>query len=115
MVVLLLPPKTNALTSTPFGFSHSGSIAGFCLAETVKRLFGCAAGFPDAGSHFCPRQSIKFFGGSLVMPSHHTSPSSVMATLVKMVLLEMVAMAFGLVFSLVPGATPKYPASGLMA
>ena len=33
----------------------------------------------------------------------------------KMVLRVMVSMALGLVFRLVPGATPKNPASGLMA
>jgi hypothetical protein len=49
------------------------------------------------------------------MPSHQTSPSSVRATLVKMMFSFSVAMALKLVFSLVPGATPKKPASGLMA
>ena len=100
---------------TPFGFSQSESIQGDCDAGTVKRELGCAAGLPDVESHFCPRQSVKFFGGSLVIPSHHTSPSSVTATLVKIVFLEIVFMALGLLFILVPGATPKYPASGLMA
>src|SRR5262249_40239876 len=45
----------------------------------------------------------------------HTSPSSVSATFVKMVFSLIDAMALGLVFSLVPGATPKKPASGLIA
>ena len=49
------------------------------------------------------------------MPSHHTSPSSVRAVLVKMPLLCIISMALGLVFMPVPGATPKNPASGLMA
>ena len=49
------------------------------------------------------------------MPSHQTSPSSVSATLVKIESARIVAIAFGLVFSLVPGATPKKPASGLIA
>src|SRR6202012_2451970 len=39
----------------------------------------------------------------------------VSATLVKMVFFASVAMALGLVLALVPGATPKNPASGLMA
>ena len=44
------------------------------------------------------------------------SPSSVSATLVKTELpLLMVRIAFGLVCSLVPGATPKKPYSGLTA
>jgi hypothetical protein len=42
-------------------------------------------------------------------------PSSVVATLVKMQLPCSVRMAFGLVFMDVPGATPKKPASGLIA
>ena len=49
------------------------------------------------------------------MPSHHTPPSGVSATLVKIEFVASVAMAFGLVFSEVPGATPKNPASGLIA
>ena len=49
------------------------------------------------------------------MPSHHTSPSSVRAQLVKIEHLRIVAIAFGFVFSPVPGATPKKPASGLIA
>ncbi len=49
------------------------------------------------------------------MPSHQTSPSSVSATLVKTALARIVAMALWLVASEVPGATPKKPASGLMA
>jgi len=49
------------------------------------------------------------------MPSHQTSPSSVRAVLVKIELASTLYMAFGLVCMLVPGATPKNPASGLMA
>ena len=49
------------------------------------------------------------------MPSHQTSPSSVSAQLVKIEFSRTVAIAFGFVFSLVPGATPKKPASGLIA
>ena len=49
------------------------------------------------------------------MPSHQTPPSGVSATLVKMVFFASVAIAFGLVLTEVPGATPKKPASGLMA
>ncbi|CAB4988552.1 unannotated protein [freshwater metagenome] len=49
------------------------------------------------------------------MSSHQTSPSGVLATLVKIELPHMVSMAFLLVSSEVPGATPKKPASGLIA
>ena len=41
------------------------------------------------------------------MPSHQTSPSSVSATFVKITFSFSVAIALKLVFSLVPGATPK--------
>ena len=56
-----------------------------------------------------------FAGTSFVMPSHHTSFSSVIATLVKIVLAEHAAIAIGFVSSPVPGATPKKPFSGLIA
>ncbi len=49
------------------------------------------------------------------MPSHQMSPSAVMAVLVNMVLASTESMALGLVTMLVPGATPKKPASGLIA
>jgi hypothetical protein len=49
------------------------------------------------------------------MPSHQTPPSGVSATFVKIVFLASVAIAFGLVLTDVPGATPKKPASGLIA
>src|SRR5688572_30061210 len=109
------PPKMNASTGTPFGSSHAGSIEGHCAAATVKRAFGCAAGRPAEGVHSLPVQSVSFAGGCLVMPSHHTSPSGVSATLVKMVFVFMVSMQLGLVSQPVPGATPKKPASGLIA
>ncbi len=58
-----------------------------------KRLLGWAAfslGRPPTGPvparHSRPFQSVRTAGGSFVMPSHHTSPSGVSATLVKMVL-----------------------------
>ena len=49
------------------------------------------------------------------MPSHQMSPSSVLAQLVKIVFRSIVSIAFGLVLWLVFGATPKKPASGLIA
>ena len=81
----------------------------------MKRPFGCAAGVSDAGVQSLPRQSIACSGGSPVIPSHQMSPSSVRATLVKIVFLEIMSIAFGLVRTPVPGATPKKPASGLTA
>src|SRR5215207_11428349 len=104
----------KALTGTPLGSSQSGSIDGHCAAGAVKRAFGWAAGSGDAGVQSRPLQSIRWAGGS-PMPSHHTSPSSVSATLVKMQLAASVAIAFGFDLPEVPGATPKNPASGLIA
>src|SRR2546426_5320486 len=119
MVVARRPPKMMALIRTPLGFSQSGSIVGHCEAGAVKRAFGCAAfapvSFAVCGVHFLPRQSRHSAGGSSVMPSHHTPPSGVSATLVKMVFRANVSIAFGLVLRDVPGATPKKPDSGLMA
>src|SRR5271168_4988701 len=119
MVVARRPPKTMALMGTPSGSSHAGSMVGHCEAGAVKRALGCAALAPVSlaicGVHFFPCQSSHTAGGVSVMPSHHTPPSGVSATLVKMVFFAKVAMALGLVFLLVPGATPKNPDSGLMA
>src|SRR6478752_3304922 len=100
---------------TPRGSSQSGSSAGFCVAGAVKRALGCEALASDAGVQSLPCQSIACAGGSPSMPSHHTSPSSVSATLVKIVLARIDSNADGLVEYDVPGATPKYPASGLIA
>ena len=100
---------------TPFGSSHSGAIDGHWLAGAVKRAFGCAAGVSDSGVQALPCQSVARAGASLVMPSHQTSPSAVSAVLVKIELPQSVCMALGLVSMPVPGATPKKPASGLMA
>src|SRR4030095_12142721 len=108
-----------ALIGTPFGFSQLGSIVGHCEAGAVNRAFGCAAlapvSFPISGVHLLPCQSVHSAGGWSVMPSHQTPPSGVNATFVKIELLASVAIALGFVLSDVPGATPKKPASGLIA
>src|ERR1700742_461511 len=109
------PPNRIAEIGTPAGSSHSGAIDGHCEAGVVKRPFGCAAGVSDSGVQSLLRQSIACAGGSPVIPSHQMSPSSVRATLVKIVFLEIVSIAFGFVRAPVPGATPKKPASGLTA
>src|SRR5579859_1732145 len=100
---------------TPAGSSHSGAMVGHWLAGTVNRALGCAAGVWEAGVQSLPFQSVRCAGLSSVMPSHHTSPSSVSATLVKTVLAYIESMALALVSRPVPGATPKKPASGLIA
>src|SRR5688572_18039882 len=105
----------NAPIGTPSGFSQPGSIEGHCEAGAVNRALGCAAGRPQPGVQSWPVQSIRCSGGSGVMPSHHTSPSSVKATFVKMQLACSVNIALGFDCIEVPGATPKKPASGLMA
>src|SRR5678815_1529681 len=109
----------NAEIGTPFGSCQCGSMDGHWLAGTVKREFGCAALRPVvraiSGVQSCPVQSMRCAGGTCDMPSHQTSPSSVNATLVKMTFSLKVAIALGLVLSEVPGATPKKPASGLIA
>ena len=113
----------KASIGTPSTLSQFSSIDGHCAAATVKREFGCAAGrgLPLTGFAFAISgvqsrccQSIRCAGGS-DRPSHQTSPSSVSATLVKITFSDSEARQFGLVFSLVPGATPKKPASGLIA
>src|SRR3954454_6740473 len=108
-----------ALIGTPSGFSQSGSMLGHWLAGAVKRALGCAAlapvSFAISGVQRFPCQSVHSAGGSSVMPSHQTPPSGVRAVFVKMELRDRVAIAFGLVLALVPGATPKKPASGLIA
>ena len=81
------------------------------LNDAFTRLAGSLA----PGAQSFPVQSIRCEGGSSVIPSHQTSPSSVNATLVKMQFSFSVSMALGLDFMDVPGATPKKPASGLMA
>src|SRR5579864_2735095 len=119
MVCARRPPKMIALIGTPLGSSHAASIVGHCFAGAVNRAFGCAAlapvFFAISGVHTLPCQSMHSAGGSSVMPSHQTPPSGVSATLVKMEFFASVAMALGLVVSDVPGATPKKPASGLIA
>src|SRR4029079_18900746 len=119
MVVARRPPKIKALIGTPSGASQAGSIVGHCEAGAVKREFGWAAFAPVSlaicGVQRLPFQSVHSAGGSSVMPSHHTPPSGVRATLVKIELVARAAMAFGLVLFDVPGATPKTPPSGLMA
>src|SRR5512133_4232131 len=104
------PPNRNAEIGTPSAFDQSLSIHGHCEAGAVKREFGCAALVPFslamAGVQSLPCQSIACSGAG-PMPSHQTSPSSVSATLVKITFLSRLAMQFGLVWMLVPGATPK--------
>src|SRR2546430_15215360 len=95
MVSLRRPPKMNAEMGTPLGLSHSGSSDGHRVAATVKRELGCAALRPQSGVQERPCQSMRCAGGSRVMPSHQTSPSSVSATLVKITLAFNISIALG--------------------
>src|ERR1041385_3709296 len=113
IAVLRRLPKMNAEIGTPWGFSQPGEMVGHCRAGAVNRELGCAA--LSLPSHGWPFQSISFSGGVFDLPSHHGIPSGVTATLVKMVLLRIVAKAAGFVSSPVPGTTPKKPASGFTA
>src|SRR5207237_4904600 len=109
------PPKRIAEMGTRLGSCHSGAIDGHCDAGTVNRALGCAAGVVLSGVHACPCQSVRRGGLVGVISSHHTSPSGVSATLVKMAFPHIVSIALLFVLSEVPGATPKNPASGLIA
>src|SRR5215469_13656557 len=100
---------------TPAGSSQAASRLGHCDVGTVNREFGWAALVPLCGVQSLPSQSMACAGGAPSMPSHHTSPSSVRATLVKMVFFVIIFIALGLERDDVPGATPKKPNSGLMA
>src|SRR5215472_6015544 len=104
---------------TPAGDCHASSMTGHCDAGAVNLPLGWAAVAPVlcpiSGVQRFPFQSRHSAGGLSVMPSHHTPRSGVRATFVKIVLRPNVAIALGLVFAEVPGATPKKPASGLMA
>src|SRR5262245_5407134 len=105
----------NAEIGTPRGFSHSGEIDGHWRAGAVKREFGCAAFSLEPFCQGRPRQSVRCSGTEPSMPSHHGRPSSVTATFVKIEFARSVSIAFLFVFDDVPGATPKKPASGLIA
>src|SRR6185369_7891591 len=101
-VVARRPPKMIAEIGTPSASSALSERIGLLRIGAVKREFGCAAGGFEAGVHGSPRQSVSSAGGSPSLPSHHTSPSFVMATLVKMVSRAIDAIAFGLVLVFVP-------------
>src|SRR5260221_4380786 len=99
----------RAEIGTPCGSCQCGEIEGHCWAGEVKRELGWAT-TPSPGCHAWPCQSRVPAGGVLCsgsMPSHHGCPSGVRPTLVKMLLLARVGIAFGVVCALVPGANPK--------
>ena len=87
----------NAEMGTPFGSSKLGSATGHCSIGAVKRELAWAALPSLAGVQSLPCQSMAWAGASPSMPSHQTSPSSVNATLVKIVFALIDSIAFGLV------------------
>ena len=89
------PPKRIAESGPPRGFCQSGSITGHCDAGAVKREFGCAPFLPLPGVHSLPSQSMPFAGAGTPMFSHHTSPSGVRTTFVKIVFFSQVLISFG--------------------
>src|SRR3990167_9154633 len=97
----------KALIGTPLGSSHAASNEGHCEVAQVKRELGCAARRPDSGVQSFPCQSMRCLGTGPSLPYHHTSPSSVSATLVKIVSHSIIFMALGFVLLDVPGTTPK--------
>jgi hypothetical protein len=105
----------KAEIGTPCGSSQCGEIDGHCRAGAVKREFGCAAFSVEPFCQGLPRQSVRCSGTGPSRPSHHGEPSSVTATFVKIEFARSVSIAFLFVFDDVPGATPKKPASGLIA
>src|SRR5260221_3903325 len=109
------PPKMIASIGTPCGNWASAAADGLLIIGAVKREFGCAAFSFDSGVHLLPRQSRHSAGGGSSWPSHQTVPSGLSATFVKSVSREQGSIAFGFDLRFVPGATPQYPASGLIA
>ena len=110
------PPNRMAEIGTPVGSSHSGAIDRALVGRGGEAGVGVGGGLAGArASSRGPSSRSGAPAASSVRPSHQTSPSSVSATLVKMQLACSVAMAFVLVCTPVPGATPKKPASGLIA
>lgn len=97
---------------------HEASKIGHCFAGEQNLELGCAAGvlWVEGLQLASPVQLVTVVGAfGSGSPSHHTPPSLVLATLVNTVSLNIVAIATGFVLSLVPGATPKNPFSGLIA
>src|SRR5579863_6894467 len=97
------PPKRMAEIGTPCGSSKREEIDGHWRAGVVKRELGWAA-LPLPGFQGFPCQSMASGGGGPSMPSHQGVRSGLRATLVKIVFRLTVAIMFGLVLRLVPGA-----------
>ena len=110
------PPNRNASIGTPAGSSHSSAIDRALRGGDGEAGVRVGGGRVGLGRPVVavPVDRVRRAARS-VIPSHQTSPSSVSAQLVKIAFSSIDAIAFGLVCSPVPGATPKKPASGLIA
>ena len=111
------PPKRIALIGTPFGSSHSSARSpgtGSPAREARVRVGGL--GVSLSGVQSLPFQSVRRAGGSSVISSHQTSPSDGEAHVGEDGCSREGEHGVRVrIFMLVPGATPKKPASGLMA
>jgi hypothetical protein len=111
------PPNRKAATSArPWGLPSSGSMVGHFAAGRGE---AASSGAPPGGRSRAssPGPSSRSGGRAARRSCPPTTRRRRRSArqLVKMQLACSVAMAFGLVFSEVPGATPKNPASGLIA
>jgi len=104
----------NALIGTPFGFSQSGSTLGHWLTGEVKRALGCARVSCWPASSPC--RASRSDGPAFRRPCLPTRRRVVgQRDVGENEFFAIVFIAFGLVCIEVPGATPKKPASGLIA
>src|SRR5688572_28735491 len=95
-VVLRRPPKMMAEMGTPSGSLTCLESTGLLDIGAVKRELGCAAFSADPFFQGRPCQSVASSGASPSIPSHHTPPSLVSATLVNSVSRAMHFIALGL-------------------
>ncbi len=110
------PPKRMAEIGTPSGSCQCGEIDGHWEADGCREArIGMRGFLGTCGSPGVALPIRQFVRCRFDKPSHQTLPFSSTATFVKMELADAVLSAFGLVLADVPGATPKKPASGLMA
>src|SRR6202158_3100811 len=99
------PPKMIAEIGTPLGSSECADHPGLWGIGVLKRLFGAAPLHTEVFLHARPCQSSSPSGAGRSIPSHQTSPSGVIATLVKIVSCSTIFIALRFDFALVPGAT----------
>jgi hypothetical protein len=115
MVVARRPPKTMPSIGTPSGFCHSGSIDGHCDGRCGEAGVGVGA---DAAAIGCPVLAGPVDGVGRRLAVHAFPPDIAVIGEPDVGEDAVGSDGFhgrGLVLYAVPGATPKYPVSGLMA